>query len=174
MNSEGAKIWKRLTGDNIGKSIAIMLDGLIYSFPTVQSEIAGGSSQITGGFTNAEAQDLSNILNSGKLDVRVNIIEEAVVGPSLGRESINSGLISLLAGFLLVIIFMIIYYNRSGYVADLALMANLFFIIGVLSSLQAALTLPGIAGIVLTIGMSVDANVLIFERIREELAAGKG
>ncbi len=174
MNAEGAKIWKRLTGDNIGKSIAIVLDGLVYSFPVVQTEISGGNSQITGNFTSAEAEDLANVLNSGKLDVKVNIIEEAVVGPSLGRESIKRGLISLLIGFVLVIVFMIFYYKKSGFVANLALLANLFFIMGVLASLQAALTLPGIAGIVLTIGMSVDANVLIFERIREELRAGKG
>ncbi|MFC2114293.1 protein translocase subunit SecDF [Bacteroidota bacterium] len=174
MNSEGAKKWERMTDLNKGRSIAIVLDGLVYSFPTVNEKISGGSSSISGGFTSDEAQDLANILNSGKLDVDVNIIEEAIVGPSLGRESINKGLISILGGLILVLIFMLFYYNRSGWVADLALFANLFFILGVLASLGAALTLPGIAGIVLTIGMSVDANVLIFERIREEIHAGKG
>ncbi|MEA3497389.1 MAG: protein translocase subunit SecDF [Bacteroidota bacterium] len=174
MNSEGAKVWRRLTGDNIGKSIAIALDGLVYSYPTVQSEISGGNSSISGSFSSNDAEDLANILNSGKLDVKVKIIEEAIVGPSLGQESINRGLMSLLAGLILVLFFMVFYYNKSGFVSDFALLINLFFIIGVLASLQAALTLPGIAGIVLTIGMSVDANVLIFERIREELTAGKG
>ena len=174
MNNEGAKIWERMTEDNIDKSIAIVLDGLIYSYPTVNSKISGGRSSIIGGFTSNEAQDLANILNSGKLDVGVNIIEEAIVGPSLGKESINKGLVSILIGLLLVLVFMVFYYNRSGWIANLALFANLFFILGVLASLGAALTLPGIAGIVLTIGMSVDANVLIFERIREEIANGKG
>ncbi|MBT3302477.1 MAG: protein translocase subunit SecDF [Bacteroidetes bacterium] len=174
MNNEGAKIWERMTEDNIDKSIAIVLDGLVYSFPNVSGKISGGRSSITGGFTSNEAQDLANILNSGKLDVGVNIIEEAIVGPSLGKESIRSGLASILIGLLLVLIFMVLYYNRSGWIANLALFANLFFILGVLASLGAALTLPGIAGIVLTIGMSVDANVLIFERIREEIASGKG
>jgi len=174
MNAEGAKKWERLTEANIQRSIAIVLDGLVRSFPTVQNKIPGGVSQITGGFDNAEAQDLANILNSGKLEVGVNIIEEAVVGPSLGKTSINKGLFSLVLGLLLVLAFMVFYYNRSGWVANLALVANIFFIFGILASLTAALTLPGIAGIVLTIGMSVDANVLIFERIREELSAGKG
>lgn len=172
MNTEGAKIWKRLTGDNIGKSVAIVLDGRVYSYPTVNAEISGGRSVIQGRFSSAEAQDLANVLESGKLPIVVNIIEEAIVGPSLGAESINQGLLSLLAGLLLVLVFMVVYYKTGGWVANLALMANLFFILGVLSSLGAALTLPGIAGIVLTIGMSVDANVLIFERIKEELALG--
>jgi SecD/SecF fusion protein len=174
MDKDGAKTWKRLTGANVERSIAIILDGYVYSAPTVQSEIGGGVSQITGNFTQTEAADLANVLNSGKLDVRVNIIEEAIVGPSLGKESINSGLMSLILGLLLVLIFMVFYYSNSGFIANLALFANLFFIVGVLASLGAALTLPGMAGIVLTIGMSVDANVLIFERIREELLGGKG
>jgi len=174
MNPEGASIWRRLTADNIGKSIAIMLDGIVYSFPTVQSEIAGGQSQITGNFTNAEAQDLANILNSGKLEVRVRIIEEAVVGPSLGREAIRSGLLSIFFGFMAVIFFMQLYYNKAGWIANLALLSNVFVIMGVMASLGAALTLPGIAGLVLTMGMSVDTNVLIYERIREELREGKG
>jgi SecD/SecF fusion protein len=174
MNNEGARIWEKMTGDNVDKSIAIVLDGLVYSFPNVSGKISGGRSSISGGFSANDAQDLANILNSGKLEVGVNIIEEAIVGPSLGKESIQNGLMSILVGLLLVLIFMVFYYNRSGWIANLALFANIFFIMGVLSSLGAALTLPGIAGIVLTIGMSVDANVLIFERIREELANGKG
>lgn len=173
MNNEGAKIWERMTEANVGKSIAIVLDGLVRSFPTVQGKISGGNSQITGGFTQEEAQDLANILNSGKLQTRVRIIEEAIVGPSLGVESIRKGILSLIIGFLAVVGFMIFYYSKSGWVADLALFANLFFITGVLASLGAALTLPGMAGVVLTIGMAVDANVLIFERIREEIALGK-
>lgn len=174
MNSEGARVWADLTGDNIGRSIAISLDGKIYSYPTVNNEITGGRSVIEGNFTIDEAKDLANVLESGKLPLVVKIIEEAVVGPSLGQEAITAGLISLVAGLLIVLIFMWFYYNHGGLVANLALLANLFFIIGILSSLGAALTLPGIAGIVLTIGMSVDANVLIFERIREEIKAGKG
>lgn len=174
MNAEGAKIWKRLTADNIGKSIAIVLDNAVYSFPTVKGEISGGMSSISGGFTQNEAADLANILKAGKLPAPARILEEAVVGPSLGKEAINSGFFSLISGLLLVLIFMIIYYGTSGWVANLALFANVFFIFGVLASLQAVLTLPGIAGIVLTIGMSVDANVLIYERIREELRSGKG
>lgn len=174
MNSEGAKTWAHLTKENIERQIAIVLDGYVYSFPNVQGEIKGGRSQITGNFTIAEAQDLANVLKSGKLPAPARIIEEAIVGPSLGAEAINSGLWSFVIAFIIVLLYMIFYYNRSGIVADLALLANIFFIMGVLASLGAVLTLPGIAGIVLTIGMSVDANVLIFERIREELAAGKG
>jgi len=173
MNNTGAKTWEKMTEENIGRSIAIVLDGLVRSFPTVQTKISGGNSQITGGFTQEEAQDLSNILNSGKLQTRVNIIEEAIVGPSLGTESINKGIFSLVLGFVLVVVFMLFYYNKAGWIANLALFANLFFITGILASLGAALTLPGMAGVVLTIGMAVDANVLIYERIREELAVGK-
>lgn len=174
MNSEGAKAWARLTKENIKREVAIVLDDYVYSYPTVQGEIKGGNSQITGNFTIAEAQDLANVLKSGKLPAPARIIEEAIVGPSLGHEAINSGLWSFLIAFIIVLIYMIFYYNRAGVVADIALLANIFFIMGVLASLGAVLTLPGIAGIVLTIGMSVDANVLIFERIREELTAGKG
>lgn len=173
MNGEGAGIWKRMTGENIGKSVAIVLDNYVYSYPTVQSEIGGGNSSITGNFTIKEAEDLSNILNSGKMDAPARIVEEAVVGPSLGAEAINSGLLSALAGLVLVFLFMGFYYSGGGLVADIALIANVFFLMGVMTSLGAVLTLPGIAGIVLTIGMSVDANVLIYERIREELAGGK-
>jgi len=173
MNGEGAGIWKRMTGENIGKSVAIVLDNYVYSYPTVQSEIGGGNSSITGNFTIKEAEDLSNILNSGKMDAPARIVEEAVVGPSLGAEAINSGLLSALAGLVLVFLFMGFYYSGGGLVADIALIANVFFLMGVMTSLGAVLTLPGIAGIVLTIGMSVDANVLIYERVREELAGGK-
>lgn len=174
MNTEGAARWAQITKQNIGKSIAIVLDDLVYSAPRVNNEIPGGRSQITGNFTANDASDLANILKAGKLPVRVQIIEEAVVGPSLGQDAINSGLISLLIGLVAIIIFMVVYYSRSGWVANLALIINLFFIIGVLTSLQAALTLPGMAGILLTLAMAVDANVLIYERIREELKDGKG
>jgi SecD/SecF fusion protein len=174
MNAEGAKQWKRLTADNIGKSVAIVLDGFVYSYPTVQAEIAGGRSSITGNFTLNEAKDLANILKSGKLPAPARIIEEAIVGPSLGKEAISSGLTSFIFALILVLIYMVFYYNGAGLVSNIALIANIFFIFGVLSSLGAVLTLPGIAGIILTIGMSVDANVLIYERIREELRNGKG
>ncbi len=174
MNAEGAKQWKRLTAENIGKSVAIVLDGYVYSFPTVQAEIAGGRSQITGDFSVNEAKDLANILKSGKLPAPARIIEEAIVGPSLGEEAISSGLTSFIFALLLVLAYMIFYYNGAGLVSNIALLANIFFIFGVLASLGAVLTLPGIAGIILTIGMSVDANVLIYERIREEIRNGKG
>ena len=174
MNAEGAKQWKRLTAENIKKSVAIVLDGYVYSYPTVQAEIAGGRSSITGNFTVNEAKDLANILKSGKLPAPARIIEEAIVGPSLGEEAISSGLTSFIFALLLVLAYMIFYYNGAGVVSNIALLANIFFIFGVLSSLGAVLTLPGIAGIILTIGMSVDANVLIYERIREELRNGKG
>ncbi|MFO8054255.1 MAG: protein translocase subunit SecDF, partial [Bacteroidales bacterium] len=174
MDSEGARIWKRLTAANIGKSIAIVLDNYVYSFPTVQSEIPNGRSSITGNFTTAEAQDLANILKAGKLPAPANIVEEAVVGPSLGEEAVNAGLISFIIAFVVVLLYMIFYYSKAGMIADLALLTNVFFIFGVLASLQAVLTLPGIAGIVLTLGMAVDANVIIYERIKEEVRAGKG
>ncbi len=174
MNNEGAKIWKRLTADNIGNQIAIVLDDYVYSAPRVNGEIPNGRSSISGNFTIEEAQDLSNILKAGKLPAPARIVQEEVVGPSLGRESINSGLASFVIAFVLVLIYMIGYYNRAGWIADLALVTNIFFIFGVLTSLGAVLTLPGIAGIVLTLGMAVDANVIIYERIREELRAGKG
>jgi SecD/SecF fusion protein len=172
MNAEGAQIWKKLTASNIGKSIAIVLDDLVYSFPTVQGEIPGGRSSISGNFTINEAKDLANILEAGKLPARARIVQEDVVGPSLGKEAINSGLLSFVIALALVLGFMAVYYSKAGWVADLALFANVFFLMGVLSSLGAVLTLPGIAGIVLTIGLSVDANILIFERVREELSTG--
>lgn len=174
MNSEGAREWRRLTAANIGSSIAIVLDDYVYSFPTVQSEISGGRSSITGNFTVAEAQDLANILRAGSLPAPARIVEEAIVGPSLGREAISSGLTSFVIAFIIVLIYMAIYYSRAGLVSDLALVTNIFFIFGVLASLGAVLTLPGIAGIVLTLGMAVDANVIIYERILEEIRAGKG
>ena len=174
MNAEGAKQWKRLTADNIGKSVAIVLDGYVYSYPTVQAEIAGGRSSITGDFTLEEAKDLANILKSGKLPAPARIIEEAIVGPSLGKEAISSGMYSFIFALIFVLIYITFYYSRAGLAANIALLVNIFFIFGVLSSLGAVLTLPGIAGIILTIGMSIDANVLIYERIREEIKNGKG
>lgn len=175
MNAEGAKIWARLTKANIEKSIAVVLDGYVYSFPTVQNEIKGGQSSITGNFTPEEAKDLATILNSGKLPAPARIVEDTVVGPSLGKEAVDAGLRSFIWAFIVVLIYMILYYGfKAGVVADIALIANMFFVMGVLAAFNAVLTLPGIAGIVLTIGMSVDANVLIYERIREELRSGKG
>ena len=175
MNSEGAKRWANLTRENVQKSIAIVLDEVVYSAPNVNEEIKGGSSSISGNFTQNEATDLSNILKSGKMPARARIESSEVIGPSLGAKSVQDGFNSFLIAFVVVMLYMMFYFSRrAGLVADLALMANMFFLMGVLASLQAALTLPGIAGIVLTIGISVDANVLIYDRIREELAAGKG
>ncbi len=174
MSGEGAKKWAKITRNNIDRSIAIVLDGYVYSFPTVQNEIKGGRSSITGNFTVQEADDLANVLKSGKMPAPARIISEEIVGPTLGQRAIDAGFKSFLIAFFVVLLYMVFYYNRAGWVADLALVANVFFILGVLASFGAVLTLPGIAGIVLTIGMSVDANVLIYERIREELAASKG
>lgn len=175
MNGEGAKVWARLTKENIGHSIAIVLDDYVCSSPTVNSEIKGGSSQITGHFDVKEAQDLANILKSGKLPAPARIIADEIVGPSLGSESIQSGMWSFVIAFCLVLLYMLFFYSRgAGLAADIALFTNLFFLFGVLASIGAVLTLPGIAGIVLTMGMSVDANVLIYERIQEELRSGKG
>lgn len=174
MNAEGAKAWQRITKDNIGKSVAIVLDGFVYSFPTVQNEIAGGNSQITGNFTVEEAKDLANTLKSGKMPAPARIIQEDVVGPSLGKEAIHDGLWSFALGFVLILIYMVFYYGWiPGLIADAALCCNIFLLIGILASFSAVLTLPGIAGIVLTMGMAVDANVLIYERIREEMRGGK-
>ena len=174
MNAEGAKAWARITKENVGKSIAIVLDGYVYSFPTVQNEIQGGRSQITGNFTVEEAKDLANTLKSGKMPAPARIIQEDIVGPSLGQESINAGLISFAIAFVLILLYMIFYYGLiPGLVADAALLCNVFFLMGILASFGSVLTLPGIAGIVLTMGTAVDANVLIFERIREEMKAGK-
>ncbi len=174
MDSKGAAKWARITKENIGKQIAIVLDGYVYSSPVVNTEITGGSSSISGNFTQMEAKDLANILKSGKLPAPAVIIEEAIVGPSLGKEAVRAGMGSFVIAFIFVLLYMIFFYKSAGWVADVALMANVFFIFGVLASLGAVLTLPGIAGIILTIGMSVDANVLIFERIKEEMAVGKG
>ena len=174
MNAEGAKKWANVTRENVGQSIAIVLDGLVYSAPNVSEEIKGGSSSISGQFSQTDADDLANILKSGKMPARARIESSEVIGPSLGAQSVKDGLNSFMIAFLVVLAYMVFYYSRrAGLVADIALIANMFFLMGVLASLQAVLTLPGIAGIVLTIGMSVDANVLIYERIREELAAGK-
>lgn len=172
MNGDGAKKWKRLTAKNIGKRIAIVLDGFVYSAPVVQNEIPNGSSSITGNFTIEEAKDLANILKAGKLPVPTRIVEEAVVGPTLGAESINQGLLSILAGLVTIVVFMVVYYNNSGFIADAAVLLNMFLILGILVPWHAVLTLPGIAGIVLTIGMAVDANVLINERIKDEMREG--
>jgi len=172
MNSSGARAWKRVTANNIGQRIAITLDNHVYSAPVVNTEIPNGSSQITGRFTIEEAKDLANILNAGSLPAPVKIVEEAIIGPTLGKKAQAEGIASMLLGLALVISFMILYYAKGGVVANIALLFNLLFILGTLAQLNAVLTLPGIAGIVLTIGMSIDANVLIFERIREELRAG--
>ncbi len=174
MTPEGAQIWARLTADNVKKAIAIVLDGYVYSAPNVNEAITGGSSSISGQFTITEARDLANVLKSGKLPAPARITQEAVVGPSLGAESISSSMMSFIIAFVLVIIYMLLFYRGAGYAAGIALICNLFFLFGVLVSFGAVLTLPGIAGIVLTMGMAVDANVLIYERIKEELRAGKG
>lgn len=174
MNTEGAAIWARLTKANLGRSIAISLDNYIYSYPTVQSEISGGTSQISGNFTPEEAKDLANVLNSGKMPAPARIIQEDVVGPSLGQTAINNGLMSFVIALILIFLYMMMYYGFiPGLIADIVLIANTFFMLGILASFNAVLTLPGIAGIVLTLGMAVDANVLIYERCREELASGK-
>jgi len=175
MSSEGAKKWARLTKENVGKFIAIVMDSAVYSCPVVKEEITTGNTRISGNFTIKEAQDLANMLKSGSLPAPCKIVQEEYIGPLLGKQSINAGLKSFIIALLIVFLYMVFYYSRSaGLIADIALITNMFFLIGILASLGLALTLPGIAGIVLTIGMSVDANVIIFERIREELAAGKG
>ncbi len=175
MNSEGSKTWARMTKENIGKSIAIVLDGYVRSFPTVQNEITGGRSSITGLESIEEAKDLANILKSGKMPAPARIIQEEIVGPSLGKESIRDGVYSFVVAFIIVLIYMLFFYSKkAGLAANIALLSNLFFLMGVLASLGAVLTLPGIAGIVLTMGMAVDANVIIYERVQEELLSGKG
>jgi SecD/SecF fusion protein len=175
MNAEGAKTWARLTRENINRCIAVVLDGYVRSFPRVSVEITGGNSEITGDFSLEEAQDLSNILMSGKLPAPARIVSDTVVGPTLGKEAIQSGFTSFFIAFVLVLFYMVFYYSKSaGTISDIALFSNIFLLFGVLASLNAVLTLPGIAGIVLTMGMAVDANVLIYERIREELRHGKG
>ncbi len=175
MNSEGSKTWARMTRENVGRCIAVVLDGYVQSYPRVVNEINGGNTEITGDFTIDEATDLANKLKSGKMPAPARIISDNVIGPTLGKEAIHSGVISFIIAFLLVLSFMIFYYSHSaGTIADIALFTNIFLLFGVLVSLNAVLTLPGIAGIVLTMGMDVDANILIFERTREELRNGKG
>lgn len=174
MNAEGAKKWKKLTENNIDRQVAIVLDNYVYSFPTVNDVIPNGSSSISGNFTVEEAEDLANILKAGKLPAPAKIIQSEIVGPSLGAEAISAGFTSFVIALLIVLLYMIFYYRTAGLAANFALVLNILFIFGVLASLGAVLSLPGIAGIVLTIGMAVDANVLIYERIREELRMGKG
>ena len=174
MNADGANTWATLTGDNKGRQIAIVLDGMVYSYPVVRDKIAGGNSEISGNFTIEEATDLANVLKSGKLPAPAKIIQEEIVGPSLGAKSIQAGMLSFLIAFVLVLIYMLIFYRGAGLAADAALLCNVLFLFGILTSFGAVLTLPGIAGLVLTLGMAVDANVIIYERIKEELAAGKG
>ena len=173
MNSVGVQEWGRLTGDNIGRCIAIVLDGYVYSAPVVRQKIEGGNSEISGGFTIQEAKDLANVLKSGKVPAPARIIQDTVVGPSLGQESINAGMLSFLLAFILVLLYMGLYYKTAGWMSDIALISNVFLLMGVLVSFGAVLTLPGIAGIVLTMGMAVDANVIIYERVKEELRMGK-
>jgi preprotein translocase subunit SecD len=172
-NAQGAKEFDRITGENVKKRLAIVLDGTVHSAPVIQERISGGDAQITGQFTMEEAKDLAIVLRAGALPAPVTILEERTVGPSLGQDSIDKGLWSTIIGGLLVMVFMIVYYRLSGIVANVALVMNIIIILGALAAFKATLTLPGIAGIVLTIGMAVDANVLIFERIREELRTGK-
>jgi SecD/SecF fusion protein len=173
MNSAGSARWEVITEQNIGKQIAIVMDGSVYSYPNVQNKISGGNSQITGKFTQAEADDLATVLKSGKLSTPARIVQEQVVGPSLGSASIRSGMISFAIAFLLVLLYMALFYRRAGIYADIALLCNVLFLFGALVSFGAVLTLPGIAGLVLTMGMAVDANVIIYERVKEELRAGK-
>ena len=174
MNAAGAQEWSRLTGENIGKCIAVVLDGYVYSAPVVRTKIDKGTSEISGSFTIQEAKDLANVLNSGKVPAPAKIIQDTVVGPSLGQESIDAGLMSFLIAFVLVLLYMGLFYKTAGWMSDLALLTNVFLLMGILVSFGAVLTLPGIAGIVLTMGMAVDANVIIYERIKEELRGGKG
>jgi SecD/SecF fusion protein len=174
MNGEGTKIWGRMTKENLKRCIAIVLDNYVYSAPVVQSEINTGNSQITGDFTTEEAKDLANVLESGRLPAPAHIISEIVVGPTLGKEAINAGMISFIVAFLGVLLYMSLYYGRAGNVANVALFANVLFLFGTITSIGTVLTLPGIAGMVLTLAMAVDGNVIIYERMREEVRAGKG
>ena len=175
MNTEGARRWAQMTKANVGKAIAIVLDGVVYSAPRVNGEIAGGSSQITGNFTIEDTKDLANTLKSGRMPAPARIVQEEVVGPTLGAQSIQMGIISFVVAFVLLMVYMVMMYNMiPGMMANLALLVNVFFTLGILTSFQAALTLPGLAGMVLSLGTAVDANVLIYERIKEELRSGKG
>ena len=173
MNSKGAIEWENITGENVGRQIAIVMDGQVYSYPTVNGKISGGNSSISGHFTQQEADDLSNVLKSGKLSTPARIVQEQVVGPSLGSASIKAGMISFIIAFLLVLVYMIIFYRKAGVAADIALLCNVLFLFGALASFGTVFTLSGIAGLVLTMGMAVDANVIIYERVKEELNAGK-
>ncbi|AWV99621.1 protein translocase subunit SecDF [Arcticibacterium luteifluviistationis] len=173
MNATGSRKWRELTAANVGQRVAILLDNYVYSAPNVNQEITGGNSSISGNFTLEEASDLANVLKAGKLPAPTHIIEEAVVGASVGESAVRAGVISSLAGLLAVLIFVLVYYNKAGWIANLALIVNLILLLGVMASFGATLTLPGIAGMVLSIGMAVDANVLIYERIKEELDEGK-
>lgn len=173
MNGEGARKWRALTGANVGRPIAIILDDLVYTAPNVTGEIPTGNSSISGNFTIDETKDMANVLKAGKLPAPTHIVEEAVVGSTLGSEAVNKGLISSLVGLIVVLVFMVVYYSKAGWIADIALFINLFFLMGIMASLGAVLTLAGIAGIVLTIGMSIDANVLIYEGVKAELEEGK-
>ncbi|MEM1118752.1 MAG: protein translocase subunit SecD, partial [Bacteroidota bacterium] len=173
MNGAGGSRWSQITAANIGKPVAIVLDNLIYTFPTIEGRIAGGRTSITGNFSRQEVNDIVTVLKSGALPAPVSIVEERTVGPSLGAASVRAGTQALVVGFLLTCVFMALYYRTAGLIAAIALFLNVFFVFGVLASFSATLTLPGMAGILLTIGMAVDANVLIFERIREEAASGK-
>ena len=175
MNTEGARRWAQMTKANVGKAIAIVLDGVVYSAPRVNGEIDGGSSQITGNFTIEDTKDLANTLKSGRMPAPARIVQEEVVGPTLGAQSIQMGIISFVVAFVLLMVYMVVMYNIvPGMMANLALLVNVFFTLGILTSFQAALTLPGLAGMVLSLGTAVDANVLIYERIKEELRSGKG
>ncbi len=173
MNAEGARKWKALTGANIGRPVAIILDNFVYSAPNVNGEIGGGRSSISGNFTVEEALDLANVLKAGKLPAPTNVISEDIVGATVGSEAARAGILSSIIGVLFVLAFVMIYYNKAGLIANIALIVNLFLLLGVMASFGATLTLPGIAGLVLSVGMSVDANVLIYERIKEELLLGK-
>ncbi|MDZ4164121.1 MAG: protein translocase subunit SecD, partial [Smithellaceae bacterium] len=172
-NAQGAKDFERITGENIRKRLAIVLDGNVHSAPVIEDRIGGGRAVITGSFTDTEASDLAIVLRAGSLPAPVNILEERTIGPSLGKDSIEKGIWAIILGGLLVILFMIVYYKLSGLIANVALLFNVILIFGVLAAFKATLTLPGLAGIVLVIGMAVDANVLIFERIREEVRLGR-
>jgi len=172
-NAQGATDFDRITNENVRKRMAIVLDGVVHSAPVIQERISGGQAQITGSFTMDEARDLAIVLRAGALPAPVNILEERTVGPSLGSDSIQQGILATIIGSLLVILFMVVYYRLSGAVADIALIINIFLILAVLAAFRATLTLPGIAGMLLTVGVAVDANILIFERIREELRTGK-
>ena len=174
MDAEGTRIWGKMTTDNRNKPIAIVLDNFVYSAPNVLNPITTGNSEITGNFTVQTAQDLANILQSGKLPAPAKIVAEQQVGPTLGQDAVRGGSMSFIISFVVIFILMLIYYNTGGWVANIALILNLLFTVGILSALGFTLTAPGIAGLVLTIGMAVDTNVIIFERIKEELTKGKG